>query len=230
MEPTARHDLYAAIHKGLRACMSHVLVRVGRLDAHDAAEVAEVGAELQMLLTVCRHHVEHEETMIHPALRERAPGCCDAIADDHVGHRQTIDALEARLAELPGRPDAVAALYRELGEFVAHNLEHMQREEREHNAALWATHTDEELLAIERRIVASLTPIEHEFGARWMLPHLTPAERARLVGAMRAEAPAAVFEGLLAGLRPLLGGRDWAKLARALGMPARPWPAEATAA
>ena len=39
MNTPVRHDIYAFIHKGLRAFMAHVLVRVGRLDAHDAAEV-----------------------------------------------------------------------------------------------------------------------------------------------------------------------------------------------
>lgn len=223
----ARHDLYAHIHKGLRACMSHLLVRLGRLDADDAAEVDELRGEIAALLAIARSHVEHEERFIHPVLRERAPGSSDLVAGEHGQHLEAIAALEARLPTLAGRPEAVAALYREFGAFVAENLEHMQHEETAHNAALWASCSDAELLAIEQRIVASLTPAEHAFTARWMLPHMNPAERAGLLAAMRSAAPPQAFDGLMSVLRPLLAGRDWAKLTAALGIPARPWPAVA---
>jgi hypothetical protein len=218
MNTTARHDIYAFIHKGLRAFMAHTLVRVGRLDAQDATEVAEVGDEVRALLAICRGHVAHENDVIHAAMQARAPGSSDAIADEHVHHLASIDALEALLAEVPGRPEAARRLYQALGRFVAENFEHMQAEETEHNAVLWATHDDEEIRALEQRIVGSLSPEEAQLSMRWMLPHLTPAERAAMLGGMRAHAPAAAFEGLLSQIRPLLGGRDWRKLTLALGL------------
>lgn len=213
-----RYDIYAFIHKGLRAFMAHTLVRVGRLDATDADETAEVRAEVQALLDVCRGHLEHENDFVHPAMHARAPGSCSRIAQEHQDHREEIAELQQLLGRVPGSPQAAQALYRALSVFIAENFEHMQREETEHNAVLWAHYSDEEIMDIEHRIVASLKPEEAQVTMRWMLPHMTPAERAAMLGGMRQVAPAEAFDGVLSLIRPLLGGRDWRKLSLALGL------------
>ena len=220
MNNTARYDIYAFIHKGLRAFMAHTLVRVGRLDPHDAAEVAEVGAELRALLAACQSHLEHENDFVHAAMEARSPGSSSRIADEHVEHEESIAMLGALLDRLPSDPGVAPGLYRALGAFVAHNLEHMGIEEGEHNAVLWTTYSDEELAAIEQRIVASLSPEESALTMRWILPHLSPAERAGMLAGVRAHAPAEAFDGMLCMVRPLLGGREWLKLSQALALPA----------
>lgn len=214
----ARHDIYAFIHKGLRAFMAHTLVRAGRLDALDADEVAEAGAEVLALLAICRSHLQHENEFVHTAMQARAPGSAAAIAGEHEEHVQAIERLQALLAAVPGDPAAAQALYRALSAFVAENFEHMQREESLHNAVLWAHYDDGELHALEQRIVDSLAPDEAALSMRWMLPHMTPAERAALLGGMRQGAPAEAFDQVLSLIRPLLGGRDWRKLSLALSL------------
>jgi hypothetical protein len=119
---------------------------------------------------------------------------------------------------LPGDAAALRRLYLRLSVFVAENFEHMQREETQMNAALWATHSDAEIMAIEQRIIASHQPEDMQVALRWMLPHLSPQERSAMLGGMRANAPAEAFAGVLAVIRPLLGGRDWRKLSQALGL------------
>lgn len=213
-----RFDLYAAIHKGLRAFMSHTLVRVGRMDPHDPDDVGEAMAELDALLDFCEGHVAHENTFVHAAMEARAPGATTDVAHDHVDHLRAVASMRALMARVPGSAEAAHALYHALSEFVADNLAHMGREETHHNAALWATHDDGELRAIHGAIQASLTPEEARVGLRWVLPHLSPAERAAALAGARRAAPPAVFEGMLALVRPLLGGRDWRKLSLALGL------------
>jgi hypothetical protein len=215
---TPHHDIYAFIHKGLRAFMAHTLVRSGRLDVHDAAEVAEVSEELRALLTICRHHLDNENTYVHRAIAERQPGACDRIAHEHVEHEAAIAALEGMIDALPGDAAALRRLYLRLSVFVAENFEHMQREETQMNAALWATHSDQEIMAIEQRIIASHQPQEMQLALRWMLPHLSPEERSAMLSGMRANAPAEAFAGVLGLIRPLLGGRDWRKLSQALDL------------
>jgi hemerythrin-like domain-containing protein len=213
-----RLDLYANIHKGLRAFMAHTLVRVGRLDPHDPAEVDEVGAEVQALLEICRRHLQHENEWIHPALQARAPGSVAQGTIEHEGHLVAIDGLRQMLERLSHDAAAAPALYAALSRFVAENFEHMQREETEHNAVLWATHTDEELYALHERILANIRPEEMQVALRWMLPHLAPAERAEVLAGMRRSAPEEAFQNVLSLIRPLLGGRDWRKLSLALGL------------
>jgi hemerythrin-like domain-containing protein len=215
---TPRHDIYAFIHKGLRAFMAHMLVRTGRLDVHDVAELAEVSEELRALLAICRHHLDNENTYVHTAIAARQPGACEGIAHEHVEHTSAIAELQGMIDALPGDAAALRRLYLRLSVFVAENFEHMQREETQMNAALWATHSDEEIMAIEQRIIASHQPEDMQVALRWMLPHLSPQERSAMLGGMRAHAPAEAFAGVLAVIRPLLGGRDWRKLSQALGL------------
>jgi hypothetical protein len=81
---------------------------------------------------------------------------------------------------------------------------------------LWATHTDEEIGEIQQALVASLRPEKMALFIRWMVPAMSPAERAGLLGGIQLGAPREVFERVLATARPHLAGRDWAKLMAAL--------------
>lgn len=214
----ARHNIYAAIHKGLRAFMTHALVHAGRVDPRDSAELKELRQEVHALLDICTGHLQHENEVIHAAMEARRPGSSQRLADDHVTHLQDIQALRELLGQLDLDAGASQALYERLSAFVAHNFEHMASEESEHNEVLWATHSDAEILALEQRIVARLSPAESALAMRWMLPHLRPDERAGKLAEMRRHAPPEAFERVLDLLRPLLGGRDWLKLSQALDL------------
>jgi uncharacterized protein YyaL (SSP411 family) len=213
-----RLDLYALIHKALRAYMTHTLLRVGRLDPTDAQEVAEVGDEVRVLLDFCASHVQHENEIVHVAMEARAPGCTGPIVAEHRLHEQAIDSLRALNAELARDPQAATRLYHALAVFVAENLEHMAEEETSHNAVLWAHFDDHELLEIQHRIHQRIDAWQMQLAMRWMLPHLNPAERAAVLGGVRQSAPADAFAGLLDMVRPLLPQRDWRKLSVALAL------------
>ena len=117
---------------------------------------------------------------------------------------------------------AANRLYAHLARFVAENLEHMHVEETQHNAALWATYNDFELLAIHDELVASIPPQEMMQIARWLLPAMNAPERAAMLADMRAKAPPAAWEAMLGVARERLDEGDWARLARDLGVPPVP--------
>lgn len=220
--PAGRFDIYAGVHKGLRRFMSDTLVAVGRMDVHDADEVAGTVAQVRGLLEFCLEHLHAENQFLHPAMEARRPGSAGATAKDHDGHLQAIERLEfdvrgVERAQPDARGGAALRLYRRLGLFVAENLEHMNVEETANNATLWATHTDEELVEIQQAIVASVSPAMLAAFLRWAVPAMTPAERAGLFTGMQAGAPRAVFERMLATARSHLSELDWTKLAAALG-------------
>ncbi len=217
---TPRFDLYAPIHKALRLFMTDTLARVGRLDVHDGAEIVATLGQLDALLDLCTSHLQHENDFMHPAIEAHAPGGARTTAADHEEHRRAIDALRREAALLrcaPTEPGALR-LYRQLALFVADNLQHMHVEETVNNATLWAQHTDAELHALHDRLLASIPPQEHAQVAHWMLPALTPTERAAVVGGMRAQMPAPAFDAMLATLRQRLDDTAWRKLARALAI------------
>lgn len=219
-----RRDIYAAIHKGMRAMMAQALMSSGSTDWQDAVDAAQALAEVRGLCNFCAAHLAHENDFIHPAMEARAPGSAARIAEEHVEHLHAIEALrrQADFVELSSgaaRTRAGETLYRQLALFVAENYQHMQIEESEHNAALWAAYSDAEIDTLHHALVSSLSPQEAQESMRWMLPYTSHGERLAMLSGIRAQAPAPVFEGLLNMLRPLLMPRDWAKLETALELP-----------
>jgi hypothetical protein len=220
----ARHDIYAKIHRALRLFMTDTLVRVGRLDTDDRAELAATLEQLRTLLVMCRGHADSENRFVHTAIEARAAGATARFGEDHHEHLAAIEALEAEAATLAVAPSAALALrlYRHLALFVAENFEHMQREETVLNQALWALYDDAGIDAIEHAIVADLPPEKMQLVLRWMTPALPPAERAAWLAGMQAAMPPEAFRGVLDLVRPTLDEHGWAKLAAALALPGRP--------
>jgi hypothetical protein len=218
----ARHNIYALIHKALRLAMAETLPAIGRLDVADSKEVSDSIVRVQELLRFCRMHVHAEETFIHPAIEAGRPGVAARVAGEHVEHLASIASLERAVDGLARAPAAVRAsaafaLYSELGHFVGENFVHMHYEETVHNQALWDAYTDEEIVALENTIKAHHTPEEMTFVLRWMLPAMTPAERAGLVTTMRKVAPPPVVDSVVALAKAHVdaGGFDKLKLALA---------------
>lgn len=222
---SGRVDLYAGIHKALRLFMSHTLARVGSTDPGSEAEVAGTLDLLERLLALCELHLKDENTFVHPALEAARAGSAARIAGEHEHHGEAI----ADLRDLAGlvrdsagtaRAAAHARLYRALALFVADNFQHMQVEETAHNAVLWAHYGDDELLAIEQAIVASIPPAAMTEALHWFLPALNAPERAAMLGGMRQGMPAEPFAEVLGIAERTLSADAHAALMRALGLPA----------
>jgi hypothetical protein len=218
-----RVDLYAGIHKALRALMADTLLALGRMDSDDDLELARTTERVLALLDFCRAHLRHENDFVHPAIEARAAGGSVQIAHEHEEHLQAIEELAAQAGALlqcerGARAAGALALYRALALFVAHNFEHMQVEETAHNAMLWARYSDAELLEIHGALVASIPPAEMMFVLRWMLPFMNPAERAAVLGDMRLHAPAPAFAAALEMVRPHLSERERQKLVERLDL------------
>jgi hypothetical protein len=219
---TSRHDIYAGVHKGLRDWMSQVLVQTGRVDSDDEDDLASCLAGVRALLDACRGHLEHENEFLHPAMEARQPGTAAAAVEDHAHHLEAIAKLEATIAAVEHagrseRPTHARHLYRELAVFVAENFQHMYMEEAEHNAVLWRHYSDAEIRSIESSLIASIAPDKLMQVLRWMLPAMTPGERAATVGGMQQGMPREAFAGVLEMIKPHLSNRDWFKLQLALG-------------
>lgn len=213
-----RLDIYAGVHKGLRAFMTDTLVAVGRMDAHDPAEVDRTLTQVRELLEACRVHLNAENQFLHPAMEMRRPGSAGVTARDHGDQAQVFEQLEADARAVErAQPGAPMRLYHGLALFVAENLSHMHVEETENNATLWASYSDEELAEIHHAIVASLRPETMAAFMRWIIPALSPVERAGLLTGIRLGAPREVLDRLLAIAQPHLSERDWGKLMAALG-------------
>lgn len=216
-----RINLYNAIHKGLRAYMSDTLNRCARMDGSDEEDLAAGLAQLRSLLALLRSHLEHERDCLHPALHAAQPGSHQVTDGDHEHHTWAMDKLLALCEQVeqtaPQARDArLEHLQRELSAFIGENLVHMHMEETINNAVLWAHYSDAQLIGIHDRILQRIGPDEQALTMRWIVPALTPNERAGMLRDMRAAMPAPVFAATLDMVRPLLSERDWEKLDAAL--------------
>ena len=217
-----RYNIYLGIHKAIRHFLCDTLTRVGRADVEDADDLGATLAQLDALLTLCAGHIEHENDFLHSAIEARQPAGSSRTASEHLQHFESIAMLRTQsqalaAASAAARPALALRLYRQLALFVAENLEHMHIEETANAATLWAHYSDAELHAIHDRLLATLAPQDHLLVARWMVPAMSPAERAELFGAMKPRTPPEALLGMLAHVRPHLDAGGWLKLSRAVG-------------
>ena len=223
-QPTSpRFNIYTLIHKGLRAALCQCLVDLGKLDHSDTLAVSQQMDITASLLDFCRSHLQHENDFIHAPLQALGHPQLQT-QDDHVQHEREIAELhylvmEARQAPEPARNQALADLYGHFSLFVAENFSHMRVEETHNSQLLWQHYSDEEIQAIEQRIVASLTPEENLRSLLMMIPNINHSERLALLQGFRQAVPDEIFSATLALFKPLLSPKDWQKLNQALAIP-----------
>jgi hypothetical protein len=202
----ARPDLCAPMHKALRHALGDTLVRVGRMDPGDDAAWQRTLDQLDDVLGLCEAHERVENALVHPFVESRAPGATLRTAAEHDEHRDHLTNLHAESARLRAaarceRAASAQRLYRHLALFAADAWRHMHVEEATLGALLWQHFDDAELLALHELVAASLGPEMLLRSARWMLPALTPAERAAALVDLRPRLPAAALASL--GVDPL---------------------------
>lgn len=218
-----RLDLYVPIHKALRALMFDTLARIGRIDLDDAGDRGAALEQAELMLEQLESHLHHENEFVHAAIEARRPGAAQATADAHLDHVDTIAALRGEIAALRAAPavgQALAAsrLYRHLALFIAENLEHMHYEETANNAALWALYSDDELHAIQDRLVAHIDARILASALPWLAAAMTPAETLGLFADMQTKMPPEPFHAALLGVRDRLEPARFERLAAKLGI------------
>lgn len=209
MQSQSRYNMYEVVHKALRARLSATLVSIGRLDADIDACVQELAADVQTTLVMMRGHLASENAFVHVAMEARAPGSAKRIADEHVHHEEDIRILEEAVAALLHAAPAERAvlakrLYVMFDLFVQDNLVHMRYEEDHHNAVLWSVYSDDEILGIERELVAAIPPEKKAMYLNSMLPAVPTRDRVKLLGGLRASVPPQAFDGIYASVASLL--------------------------
>jgi hypothetical protein len=217
-----RYNFYHVIHKALRFGHCRMLAAIGANDFTNDEATAGLLADLRQMIMLGRSHLEGENREIHTALEARVPGASSHAAEDHGHHEQSFAEIESLIraveVALPARRElAGQALYRRYALFAAADFEHMNEEETELLGALHKAFTDEELRAIEGRIVAAIPPQKMLAAARLMMPALNHPERVELLSNMKQVMPEPAFEALLAqAVRPSLDAAEYAAVAAAL--------------
>jgi hypothetical protein len=180
-----RLDSFAPIHKAFRRQLFETAVALARADFASEEETAAAAQAVETCFGYLREHAEHEDRHVMPIVTNLAPGLAEELAGEHVALERAmldIGCLFPKLATLASsqRLALGAELGRRFHTFVADQLLHMGREEREVNAVLWAHLDDAAIAGITARIIADIGPARMAEMVPIILPALNPSERAKM--------------------------------------------------
>jgi hemerythrin superfamily protein len=187
-----RFDLLHFIHKALRHAMLTFNIASGRTDFSDPDAVMELSASWSQLRDNLGNHAKHEDELMFPLLRDRAPGEprspygwdgeVDGLHDDH----GRIQRLEAELDELLAQIDKTSEpttrrvlgreFHRSIQRYTAMCLLHFDDEERHFMPRVWALYDDGELVHVFEQVMATIGPEERQYGIAHMTEALDPVE------------------------------------------------------
>lgn len=177
-----RIDLLHFIHKALRHAMLTTNIESGRVDYGDPEATKRIDEAWAQLCENLGHHAHHEDEIIFPLLRLRAPGETDELSNDHEVIHGMEDEMTGLLDRLGAEPDtAVRRLlgrefHRSMQHYTAVCLSHFDDEERHVMPRLWALYDDDALGAALGRIMATIGPEERDFTMVHMREALDPVE------------------------------------------------------
>ena len=222
---TVALDLYKDIHKGIRSELFALTESAGRTDPSDGTACAALADHVRSVHALLEDHAEHEDAVIQPAVEQLLPEVAERIAVDHLAFERRGSLLVELAADTVTAPAAdrrrlVHNLYLDTAAFVSTYLDHQDVEERVVMPALEAALGVPAIVAMHGAILASIPPPEMAKSLALMLPAMNLDDRTDMLGGMRANAPAEVFQGVWGLAGSVLDPRDHAALGRRLGVEA----------
>jgi hypothetical protein len=217
------HDLYRDIHKAIRVELFAVTTEAGRLDPSVGIARASLATHVSDVVELLVAHAEHEDGAVQPVLEARLPELAERVAVDHLTLEARLGdlnamAAEAAALEAPDPGAQVHRLYLALAAFTSAYLEHQDIEERVVMPALEAAIGADEVVTLHQAILAAIPPDEMARSLALMIPAMNIDNRVDMLGGMRAEAPAEVFDGVWGLVGSVLDPADHKALAKRLGI------------
>jgi len=172
-------------------------------DFTNATEAMNALAKVNDLIFAFDNHAHHEDHFIIPAVEAYEPELAATFEDEHVEDHRLSNNLKNLLNIFENillaeeKIMCGSAITKSLVEFMVFNLEHMAKEEILLNRVLWKHYTDEQLMEIHHKILASIPPAEMQHAAKWMLRGLSNPDIINWMKDIKQSAPYAVFNNLL---------------------------------
>jgi hypothetical protein len=189
---TDQPDIFTNVHRGIRRALFELCSYVGRTEPSDP-EWPDVLARAHEVLHFVAHHGDNEDSLLLPALRERAPETAARIDEEHRRVEATLDALRMAI------DGPAETFYLACCSFTSLYLEHMRFEEVECEPVIRARFSAEEIAAFGARSVARTSPEDR----RTMLGYMFAAMPRRAIEAFLAGAQTKMPPGAFAELRAI---------------------------
>jgi hemerythrin-like domain-containing protein len=216
-----RVNIFNQIHKGLRALLYETSILLQQTDFTDEEEMQAAIKRVTLVADMFDDHAHHEDNFILPAINEYEPSIVDAFEQEHELDTKLTRALKESLYALQMasplvRPNMANELSKTFVQFMVFNLEHMAKEESILNKILWRYYSDEEILDIQKKIVANLSPWSASVSSRWIIRGLNNPEIVRWLRSVEESAPETVFQNLFATAEKELPAHRFRRVQEAL--------------
>lgn len=217
-----RYNIFNQIHKALRSLLYETAGLIQQTDFTDATESAEALNKIHQIVDIFEKHALHEDTYVLPAIASYDPALIQSFEQEH----EEDNALGQRLKGLMNafnnsvssadRIDAGNAIQTAFVEFMVFNLNHMAREERILNIALWKHYSDVEIVGINNNIVANIPLPELRGTSVWMMRSMNNGEIITWLKEVRSHAPEPAYQMLYLIASDELPPVRWQKVKTAL--------------
>ncbi|MGN6618878.1 MAG: hypothetical protein ACTHJ5_17015 [Ilyomonas sp.] len=202
-----RYNGFYLIHKALRAMLYDTALCIQQTYFANTDE-AEIALEkTETVLHAFEQHAHHEDEFINPALQVYEPALAEQFENEHVEDHLLSNRLKnliniyRNLNFSAERIEAGSAISKTWVEFMVFNLKHMAKEESVLNQALWKHYTDEEIIALNERLVKSIPPHEMNMSAIWMIRSGNDNDLVTWLKGIKSSAPEFIFQSLLTTIK-----------------------------
>lgn len=194
-----RYNVFNNIHKGLRGMLFSIQLKVQRTD-FALPEAAAVMAELEQVLDFFDEHADHEDRYLLANIVKQEPQIAASLEQDHVIDHELSHKMRDLIAEWKkgiNVYEAAEDVFYAMNEFIAFNLYHMNKEERELLPLLWKHYSDADIHGMEQQILASIDPQVLMAESRWMMRSINDQEIRTWLGGVKMGAPAPVYNAFV---------------------------------
>ncbi len=217
-----RYNAFKQIHKGLRAYMYDTALHIQHTDFTDSAATSILFKKIENLLWLFEGHAEVEDNIVFPIIQRVAPEVVADFESQHVRDHELSQAVAYWInmykiaATDEERIMTGIKLLNEFNEFVAFNLQHMNKEETIVNQVIWENYSDKELLGLTQEIVKNIPRDKDPHYTRWMIAGNGNHELIQWFNAVKANAPSFVFDELISLAQETLPAERWQAVNKAV--------------
>ncbi|WP_194778428.1 hemerythrin domain-containing protein [Pararhodonellum marinum] len=206
MQKPQRINPYLLPHKGLRHLLAKTSLLAGNLDVSKQSDIEQLHFLSLELFFLLEQHARTEDHMILPLLEQKAPGSTIENMEEHERLEAMVHQLATQLDQLrfKAEPQLFIDYFLELSDFHSQYLAHMIMEERAVLDLIWTHFSDQELMDLHHRILASFSPEKILRWFRYIVPALNPSERFMVLSGLRDKAPKPFFDALIEVIKPEL--------------------------
>jgi len=198
-----RHNSFNVIHKALRAMLYDAALTLQQTYFANPDEAEIALQKVEDVLFLFENHAHHEDTFVLPAVEAFEPQLVEEFEKEHEEDLKLSNRMKNLLTIYRNiyfseeRIVCGSAITKSFVEFMVFNLEHMAKEELLINPALWQHYTDEQIHAINQKIVTSIPQKELALASKWMLRGINNFDAITLLKGIKQTAPGPVFGALM---------------------------------